>query len=218
MSHMGKEPLRVGVCTVRERGRAGDRSTLNSHPHVRICCSLSAGGDAGTCVAAAPCEDESATSPAPSRGGPSHDSASLCATKSLGSPTVSRRDAPAVSRGRPRWTSTAASRQPALHMPKVAACETCQRPVSVLAATMPARRAKHVTTPMPEARTAVGSSSAAYTHSDWLKPSAAARERQSSPSPSPPGSGGSNSSMSTWLMGLSGCGHVGGARKRWGGC
>ena len=23
MSHMGKEPLRVGVCTVRERGRAG---------------------------------------------------------------------------------------------------------------------------------------------------------------------------------------------------
>ena len=105
-----------------------------------------------------PCdsEDESATSPAPSTAGSSHDGASLCATKSLGAPTVSRRDAPAVSRGRPRWTSTAASRQPALHMPKVAACETCQRPVSVLAATMPARRAKHVTTPMPVGRTQEG--------------------------------------------------------------
>ena len=92
---------------------------------------------------AAPCDVS------PSTGGPSHDGASLCATTSSGSPTASRRDAPTVSRGRPRWTIAAASRQPALHTPKVVACETCQRPVSVLAATMPARRAKHVTTPMP---------------------------------------------------------------------
>ena len=140
------------VLPVRDLERAAvsvSVSTLCRITQVRVC-SLSAGGSAGACVMAAPCdEDESATSSAPSTGGPSHDGASLCATRSSGSPTASRRDAPTVSRGRPRWTSAAASRQPALHTPKVVACETCQRPVSVLAATMPARRAKHVTTPMP---------------------------------------------------------------------
>ena len=115
---------------------------MSYYSQVRVC-SLSAGGSAGACVMAAPCDVS------PSTGGPSHDGASLCATTSSGSPTASRRDAPTVSRGRPRWTIAAASRQPALHTPKVVACETCQRPVSVLAATMPARRAKHVTTPMP---------------------------------------------------------------------
>lgn len=115
---------------------------MSYYSQVRVC-SLSAGGSAGACVMAAPCDVS------PSTGGPSHDGASLCATTSSGSPTASRRDAPTVSRGRPRWTMAAASRQPALHTPKVVACETCQRPVSVLAATMPARRAKHVTTPMP---------------------------------------------------------------------
>ena len=49
------------------------------------------------------------------------------------------------------------------------------------AVAMPPKRAKHVVTPSPVARTAVGKNSAVYTQRDWLNPSAVARPQNSAP-------------------------------------